>query len=119
MKSQMVVVSGIVAAALSFPALAQAHESYWYLLKHPEMKVMADLRAQAANGGSAHTLAVSRKVTSSAAASRGQIDWADLKHPELRTMARMRAQEARGNVAMHGVMAHHVGSGQDPQTHKS
>lgn len=119
MKSKSIVVSGILAAAFSLPVLAQAHEPYWYVLKHPEMKVMAELRAQAANGGSAHTLAVSQQVTSSTAGSGGQIDWADLKRPELDTMARMRAQEAHSHVAMHGVMAHHVGNMQDAQTHRS
>jgi hypothetical protein len=111
MKSKIIVVSGILAASFSLPTLAQVYAPDWFTVKHPEIRLMDALRAQAAKGGSDRTLAIQPHATVAAADMGGEIDWADLKHPELRTMARMRAEEAAsGHVSMHGVVAHHAGA---------
>ena len=121
MKSKIIVVSGILAASFSLPVLAQGYAPDWFTVKHPEIKRMDALRAQAAKGGSDRTLAARPQAMVATADTGESVDWAGLKHPELRTMAKMRAGEAaRGRVAMHDVVAHHVG--RDPaeqQTHSS
>lgn len=120
MKSKIIVVSSILAASFSLPVLAQGDAPGWYAVKHPEIRLMDALRAQAAAGGSDRTLAVQPQATVATADTGAGVDWADLKHPELRTMAKLRAEEAaRDHVAMHGVVAHHAGSKAAEQTHSS
>ncbi|HKB59861.1 MAG TPA: hypothetical protein VKC56_07410 [Gallionellaceae bacterium] len=120
MKSKIIAVSGILAASFSLPALAQVYAPGWYTVKHPEIRLMDALRAQAAAGGSDRTLAVRPQAAVAAADLGGATDWADLKHPELRTMAKMRAAgAASGHVALHGVVAHHAGMKPAAQTHSS
>jgi hypothetical protein len=120
MKSKIIVVSGILAASFSLPALAQVHAPDWFSVKHPEIKLRDALRAQAAAGGSDRTLAAQPRATVATADTGASADWADLKHPELRTMAKMRAEEAASDhVTMHGVVAHHVGTKPAEQTHSS
>ena len=46
MKKTLVLFSGMLAAAASFSAAAKTPE--WFILKHPEVKIMERMQAQAA-----------------------------------------------------------------------
>lgn len=118
MKRKIIVVSGILAATISLPVMAQGYVPDWFSIKHPEVRKMDEMRDQAA-GANGHTLAVSQQQTA-AADTGSQVDWAELKHPELETMEQMRDhQAAQGNVTMHGAMAHHISNASAVQSSRS
>ena len=109
MKKTVIIFSGVLTAAISLSASAQTPE--WFILKHPEVKVMERMQAHEA---------VKEKTSKQPVAMHDTATWDQtpewfvIKHPEVKVMERMQAQEAakekanKQQIAMHDTDWHHA-----------